>query len=156
MGSSSGTTGDPTLFSYRWGRDDGNLPAAPGLPADGPSTYWGGTLRDWWEIGLRPGDEVIGASINGYGRLEIFVTKVGANATLGEIVRALQAAQASKAGVQRLADRVSSVFVPFVLALAATAPERSSRIRASTAALVPETGWLHSGPCPLVSYSWAA
>ena len=46
MGSSSGTTGDPTLFSYRWGRDDGNLPAAPGLPADGPSSYWGGTLRD--------------------------------------------------------------------------------------------------------------
>jgi Cu+-exporting ATPase len=70
-------------------------------------------------IDVAPGDEVIGASINGYGRLEIFVTKVGANATLGEIVRALQAAQASKADVQRLADRVSSVFVPFVLALAA-------------------------------------
>lgn len=56
MGSSSGTTGDATLFAYRWGRDDGNLPAAPGLPADGPSAYWGGTLRDWWEIGLRPGE----------------------------------------------------------------------------------------------------
>ncbi len=56
IGSSSGTTGDPTLFSYRWGSDDGNLPAAPGLPADGPSSYWGGTLRDWWEIGLRPGE----------------------------------------------------------------------------------------------------
>jgi phenylacetate-CoA ligase len=56
MGSSSGTTGDPTLFSYRWGHDDGNLPAAPGLPEDGPSSYWGGTLRDWWEIGLRPGE----------------------------------------------------------------------------------------------------
>ena len=48
-------------------------------------------------VDVGPGDEVIGASINGYGRLEIFVTKVGANATLGEIVRALQAAQASKA-----------------------------------------------------------
>jgi len=59
MGSSSGTTGDPTLFSYRWGRDDGNLPAAPGLPADGPSSYWGGTLRDWWEIGLRPGEHAV-------------------------------------------------------------------------------------------------
>ncbi|HSW04923.1 phenylacetate--CoA ligase family protein [Aquabacterium sp.] len=60
MGSSSGTTGDPTLFAYRWGRSgsgvDGNLPAAPGLPTDGPASYWGGTLRDWWEIGLRPGD----------------------------------------------------------------------------------------------------
>jgi Cu+-exporting ATPase len=70
------------------------------------------------EVG--PGDEVIGASINGDGRLEIFVTKVGPNATLGEIVRLLQAAQASKASIQRLADRVSSVFVPIVLALAAT------------------------------------
>ncbi|HEU0204476.1 MAG TPA: hypothetical protein VFR86_29040 [Burkholderiaceae bacterium] len=59
IGSSSGTTGDPTLFSYRWGRDDGNLPAAPGLPADGPSSYWGGTLRDWWEIGLRPGEYAV-------------------------------------------------------------------------------------------------
>jgi phenylacetate-CoA ligase len=56
IGSSSGTTGDPTLFSYRWGREDGHLPAAPGLAADGPSGYWGGTLRDWWEIGLRPGE----------------------------------------------------------------------------------------------------
>lgn len=59
MGSSSGTTGDPTLFSYRWGPSDGNLPAGPGLPADGPASYWGGTLRDWWEIGLRPGEHGI-------------------------------------------------------------------------------------------------
>jgi phenylacetate-CoA ligase len=58
MGSSSGTTGDPTLFSYRWGAD-GNLPAAPGLPQDGPSAYWGGTLRDWWEMGIRPGDYAV-------------------------------------------------------------------------------------------------
>lgn len=56
IGSSSGTTGDPTLFSYQWGGQDGNLPAGPGLPADGPASYWGGTLRDWWEIGLRPGE----------------------------------------------------------------------------------------------------
>lgn len=70
-------------------------------------------------IDVGPGDEVVGAAINGYGRLEIFVTKVGVNARLGEIVRLLQAAQASKADIQRLADRVSSVFVPFVLALAA-------------------------------------
>jgi phenylacetate-CoA ligase len=59
MGSSSGTTGDPTLFCYRWGADDGNLPAGPGLPEDGPPSYWGGTLRDWWEIGLRPGEHGI-------------------------------------------------------------------------------------------------
>ena len=70
-------------------------------------------------VDVAPGDEVVGASINGYGRLEIFVTKVGANTRLGEIVRLLQAAQASKAEIQRLADRVSSRFVPLVLALAA-------------------------------------
>jgi Cu+-exporting ATPase len=70
-------------------------------------------------IDVAPGDEVVGASINGHGRLEVFVTKVGANAKLGEIVRLLQTAQGSKAEIQRVADRVSSVFVPFVLALAA-------------------------------------
>jgi P-type Cu+ transporter len=70
-------------------------------------------------VDVGPGDEVIGASINGGGLLEIFVTKVGPNAALGEVVRLLQAAQGSKAGVQRLADRVSSVFVPIVLLLAA-------------------------------------
>jgi Cu+-exporting ATPase len=69
-------------------------------------------------VDVGPGDEVVGASINGRGRLEIFITRVGANAKLGEIVRSLQAAQASKAPVQRLADRISSVFVPVVLVLA--------------------------------------
>jgi heavy metal translocating P-type ATPase len=70
-------------------------------------------------VDVAPGDEVVGAAINGHGRLEVFVTKVGANAKLGEIVRLLQTAQGSKAEIQRVADRVSSVFVPIVLALAA-------------------------------------
>jgi Cu+-exporting ATPase len=70
-------------------------------------------------LDVGPGDEVVGASVNGTGRLVVFVTKVGANSKLSEIVRLLQAAQGSKAPVQRLADRVSSVFVPVVLALAA-------------------------------------
>ncbi len=70
-------------------------------------------------VDVAPGSEVVGASINGRGRLVVFVTTVGANTKLAEIVRLLQAAQASKAPVQRLADRISSVFVPIVLALAA-------------------------------------
>ena len=70
-------------------------------------------------VDVGPGSEVVGASINGRGRLVVFVTTVGANTKLAEIVRLLQAAQASKAPVQRLADRISSVFVPIVLALAA-------------------------------------
>ena len=59
IGSSSGTTGDPTLFSTAGAATTATCPPAPGLPADGPSSYWGGTLRDWWEIGLRPGEHGI-------------------------------------------------------------------------------------------------
>jgi len=70
-------------------------------------------------VDVGPGDEVVGASINGRGRLVVFVTKVGANTKLAEIVRLLELAQGSKAPIQRLADRISSVFVPIVLAVAA-------------------------------------
>lgn len=69
-------------------------------------------------VDVGPGNEVVGASVNGHGRLVVFVTKVGANTKLAEIVRLLQAAQGSKAPVQRLADRISSVFVPIVMAIA--------------------------------------
>ena len=57
--------------------------------------------------------------MNGNGRLVVFVTTVGAGTRLAEIVRLLEAAQGSKAPVQRLADRVSAVFVPVVLTIAA-------------------------------------
>jgi len=70
-------------------------------------------------VDVAPDDDVVGASINGTGRLVVFITKVGANTKLAEIVRLLQSAQGSKAPVQRLADRISSVFVPVVLAIAA-------------------------------------
>jgi Cu+-exporting ATPase len=69
-------------------------------------------------IDVRPGSDVVGASINGHGRLVVFVTKVGANTKLSEIVRLLESAQGSKAPVQRLADRVSSIFVPVVMLVA--------------------------------------
>lgn len=69
-------------------------------------------------VDVRPGNEVVGASINGHGRLIVFVSKVGANTKLAEIVRLLEAAQGSKAPVQRLADRISSVFVPVVIVVA--------------------------------------
>jgi heavy metal translocating P-type ATPase len=68
------------------------------------------------DVGL--GDEVVGASINGAGRLEMLVTTVGEHSRLGEIVRLVRQAQGSKAPIQRLADRVSAVFVPVVLLLA--------------------------------------
>ena len=69
-------------------------------------------------VDVRPGSEVVGASINGHGRLVVFVTTVGANTKLAEIVRLLRSAQGSKAPVQGLADRVSSIFVPIVMLIA--------------------------------------
>jgi Cu+-exporting ATPase len=70
-------------------------------------------------VDVGPGDEVVGASINGHGRLLVFVTAVGDATRLAEIVRLLEQAQGSKAPIQRLADRISSIFVPVVLAVAA-------------------------------------
>ncbi len=69
-------------------------------------------------VDVGPGSEVVGASINGHGRLVVFVTTVGANTKLAEIVRLLERAQGSRAPVQALADRVSTVFVPIVMLVA--------------------------------------
>jgi cation-transporting ATPase V/Cu+-exporting ATPase len=64
------------------------------------------------------GDEVFGATVNQQGRLEIEVTKVGPNTALAQIVRLVEDAQATKAPVQKLADRIAGVFVPAVIAIA--------------------------------------
>jgi Cu+-exporting ATPase len=68
------------------------------------------------EVG--PGDTVIGATLNTSGRLVVRATRVGADTQLARIARLVAAAQSGKAPVQRLADRVSAVFVPFVVVLA--------------------------------------
>ena len=68
------------------------------------------------EVG--PGDEVVGATINVGGRLVVRATRVGEETALAQIARLVTDAQSGKAPVQRLADRVSAVFVPVVLALA--------------------------------------
>jgi Cu+-exporting ATPase len=65
------------------------------------------------------GDEVIGATVNVGGRLLVRATRVGAETAVAQIGRLVAAAQSGKAPVQRLADRVSSVFVPVVIALSA-------------------------------------
>ena len=66
----------------------------------------------------RPGDEVAGATVNAGGRLVVRATKVGADTALAQIARLVTDAQSGKAPVQRLADRVSGIFVPIVIALA--------------------------------------
>ena len=65
-----------------------------------------------------PGDEVVGATINRTGAFTFRVTRVGGDTLLGQIVRLVREAQAGRAPIQRLADRVSAVFVPVVLAVA--------------------------------------
>jgi len=62
------------------------------------------------------GDPVFSATVNQEGRVELTVEEVGPNTALARIVRQVQDAQATKAPVQRLADRVASVFVPVVIA----------------------------------------
>jgi Cu+-exporting ATPase len=65
------------------------------------------------------GSAVIGATINKQGRLVIEATAVGSRTALSQIIRLVEQAQGSKAPIQRVADQVSSVFVPIVLVLAA-------------------------------------
>ena len=67
------------------------------------------------EVGV--GDAVVGATVNAGGRLVVRATRVGADTQLAQMARLVEAAQMGKAPVQRLADRVSAVFVPIVIAL---------------------------------------
>jgi cation-transporting ATPase V/Cu+-exporting ATPase len=69
-------------------------------------------------IDKRQGDPVYGATVNQAGHLEVRATAVGADTVLAGIVRMVEEAQGSKAPIQRLADRVSAVFVPVVILIA--------------------------------------
>ncbi len=68
-------------------------------------------------VDVGPGDDVAGATVNTSGRLVVHATRVGADTALAQIGRLVTEAQTGKAPVQRLADRVSAVFVPVVLAV---------------------------------------
>jgi len=66
-----------------------------------------------------PGDPVIGATLNKLGLLKFEATKVGKETALAQIIRLVEDAQGSKAPIQKLADRVSAIFVPAVIGIAA-------------------------------------
>jgi P-type Cu+ transporter len=69
-------------------------------------------------VDVGPGDAVVGATVNAGGRLVVRATRVGADTQLAQMARLVTDAQSGKAPVQRLADRISGVFVPIVIALA--------------------------------------
>jgi Cu+-exporting ATPase len=70
-------------------------------------------------VNKNPGDTVTGGAINGTGLLDVTATKIGEDSTLSKIIRLVENAQAGKAPVQRLVDRVSEIFVPVVIAISA-------------------------------------
>lgn len=69
-------------------------------------------------VEIRPGDAVVGATVNAGGRLLVRASRVGSDTKLAQMAKLVKDAQSGKAAVQRLADRVSAVFVPVVIALA--------------------------------------
>jgi len=69
-------------------------------------------------VDVGPGDAVVGSTVNASGRLVVRAMRVGADTQLAQITRMVEEAQRTKAPVERLADRISSVFVPVVLAIA--------------------------------------
>lgn len=95
------------------------------IPADGVLEEGGGSVDESMLTGeslpvdKEPGARITGGSINNDGELVARVTAVGTQTTLSRIVRMVENAQAAKAPIQRLADRVSAIFVPVVLGLAA-------------------------------------
>ncbi|MGH2776915.1 MAG: heavy metal translocating P-type ATPase [Actinomycetota bacterium] len=97
----------------------GEKVATDGVVAEGTSAVDQSLLTgESVPVEKRPGDEVVGASINAGGRLVVEATRIGADTALAQIGRLVTDAQTGKAPVQRLADRISGVFVPVVIVLA--------------------------------------
>jgi Cu+-exporting ATPase len=93
--------------------------ATDGIVEDGDSAVDQSMLTgESVPLDVQPGAEVAGATINTYGRLVVRATKVGADTALAQIARLVAEAQAGKAPIQRLVDRVSAIFVPIVIVIA--------------------------------------
>jgi Cu+-exporting ATPase len=96
--------------------------ASDGLVVDGSSAVDLSMLTgESVPVEVAPGDRVVGATVNVGGRLVVEITRVGADTELARMGRLVEEAQTGKAAVQRLADRVSAVFVPVVIALSLVA-----------------------------------
>lgn len=98
----------------------GEKVATDGVVVDGTSAIDASLLTgESVPVEVGPGDAVTGATVNAGGRLVVRATRVGADTALAQIARLVEDAQTGKAQVQRLADRISAIFVPVVIALAA-------------------------------------
>ncbi|MGB9920927.1 MAG: heavy metal translocating P-type ATPase [Moorellales bacterium] len=128
------------------------------IPTDGVVVEGEGAVDESMATGeplpvhKKPGDEVIGATINREGRLKVRATRVGRDTFVAQVIRLVEEAQGSKVPVQELADRVTAVFVPVVLVLAAATlvlwlafPEGMSRL-ARAGAFLP---WVNPGLGPV-------
>jgi Cu+-exporting ATPase len=114
------------------------------VPVDGTLSHGGSSVDESMITGesrpvqKKPGDTVIGATINRAGSFEFIAKRVGKDTTLQQIVRLVQHAQSTRAPIARLADVISSYFIPAVLAIAVL-----------SAGL-----WLTVGPEPRLTYAF--
>jgi Cu+-exporting ATPase len=97
----------------------GERVATDGVVTDGASALDASAMTgESVPVDVRAGDSVLGGAVNTYGRIQVRATQVGADTQLARMGRLVTEAQNGKASIQRLADRVSAVFVPAVLAVA--------------------------------------
>jgi Cu+-exporting ATPase len=97
----------------------GDTVATDGVVVEGSSAVDESLLTgESMPVEVGPGSTVTGATVNAGGRLLVRATRVGADTRLAQIARLVEQAQSGKAPIQRLADRVSAVFVPVVLVIA--------------------------------------
>ncbi|MFE6645244.1 heavy metal translocating P-type ATPase [Nocardioides sp. NPDC057772] len=98
----------------------GEKVATDGIVEDGSSAIDAAMLTgESVPVEVAPGDAVTGATVNAGGRIVVRATRVGADTQLAQMARLVEEAQTGKAAAQRLADRISGIFVPIVLALSA-------------------------------------
>ncbi len=114
--------------------------ATDGVVTEGSSALdLSSTTGESVPVEVGPGSAVVGATVNAGGRLVVRATRVGADTQLAQLARLVERAQNGKAAVQRLADRVSAVFVPVVLVLA----------------VLTAAGWLLAGSGPAAAVTAA-
>jgi P-type Cu+ transporter len=103
------------VFSVR----PGEKVATDGIVTDGTSAIDASMLTgESVPVEVGPGDAVVGATVNAGGRLLVRATRIGSDTQLAQMARLVEDAQNGKAQVQRLADRISGIFVPVVILLA--------------------------------------